>query len=218
MTAERAYVPAAGHDRWLSLYDPLTRLLGAQAALRELLSRTELRPGLRILDIGCGTGTLATMVKLQQPQVDVVGLDPDPKALQRAKRKAEHAGAAVDFVLGFADAIPFPDASFDRVMSSFMLHHLTLDGKRAALADVARVLKPGGTLHVVDFVSAGDRPRGVFARMLHADDHLTDSGAGRTVALLERAGFTGATEVGARRTLFGPVSFYRAARADAVGR
>ena len=218
MTAERAYVPAAGHDRWLSLYDPLTRLLGAQAALRELLSRTELRPGLRILDIGCGTGTLATMVKLQQPQVDVVGLDPDPKALQRAKRKAEHTGAAVDFVLGFADAIPFPDASFDRVMSSFMLHHLTLDGKRAALADVARVLKPGGTLHVVDFVSAGDRPRGVFARMLHADDHLTDSGGGRTVALLERAGFTGAAEVGARRTLFGPVSFYRATRADASGR
>jgi len=141
MTAERAYVPAAGHDRWLSLYDPLTRLLGAQAALRELLSRTELRPGLRILDIGCGTGTLATMVKLQQPQVDVVGLDPDPKALQRAKRKAEHAGAAVDFVLGFADAIPFPDASFDRVMSSFMLHHLTLDGKRAALADKPKLLR-----------------------------------------------------------------------------
>ncbi len=95
-----------------------------------------------------------------------------------------------------------------------MLHHLTLDGKRAALADVARVLKPGGALHVLDFVSSHDRPRGVFARMLHADDHLTDSGNERTVALLERAGFATAAETGRRRTLFGPVSFYRAVRAE----
>jgi ubiquinone/menaquinone biosynthesis C-methylase UbiE len=158
------------------------------------------------------------MVKLQYPQVEVVGLDPDPKALERARRKAEHAGARVDFVLGFADAMPFPEASFDRVLSSFMLHHLTLDGKRAALVDVARVLKPRATLHVVDFAAARERPRGVIARMLHADDHLTDSGDGRTIALLEAAGFTAAAEVGARRTLFGPVSFYRAVRADSASR
>lgn len=217
MTAQRAYVPAAGHDRWLSLYDPLTRLLGAQAVLRELLARAELRPGMRILDIGCGTGTLAVMAKLQQPQVAVIGLDPDPKALERAKHKAEHANAAVEFVVGFADSIPFPEGSFDRVLSSFMLHHLTPDGKSAALADAARVLKRGGVLHVVDFVSTGHRPRGLIARMLHADDHLTDSGERRTVALLERAGFAAAAEVGARRTLFGPVSFYRAVRAGAGG-
>ena len=151
MTTPRAYVPAAGHDRWLSLYDPLTRLLGAHAALRELLAQAGLSSGGRVLDIGCGTGTLATMLKLQHPQVEVIGLDPDPKALDRAKRKAEQAGVAVDFVCGFADSIPSADASFDRVLSSFMLHHLTLDGKRAALADVARVLKPGCALHVRRF-------------------------------------------------------------------
>ena len=217
MTTGRAYVPAAGHDRWLSLYDPLTRLLGAHAALRDLLLQAAVQPGARVLDIGCGTGTLVTMLKLQHPNVEVVGLDPDPKALDRARHKAAHAGATVDFVCGFADSIPSADASFDRVLSSFMLHHLTLDEKRAALADVARVLKPGGTLHIVDFVSAHERSRGVIARMLHADDHLSDSGEGRTVALLEGAGFT-AAEVGARRTLFGPVSFYRAVRAGRGGR
>lgn len=214
MTTQRTFVPAAGHDRWLALYDPLTRLLGAQAALRELLTQAKLTDGDRVLDIGCGTGTLALMLKLQHPHTEVIGLDPDPKALERAKRKAAQGGAAVDFVSGFADSIPYPDASFDRVLSSFILHHLTLDGKRAALADVARVLKPGGALHVVDFLAAHDRPRGVFARMLHADDHLTDSGNERTVALLERAGFASAAETGTRRTLFGPVSYYRAVRAD----
>jgi ubiquinone/menaquinone biosynthesis C-methylase UbiE len=218
VTTRRAYVPAAGHDRWLSLYDPLTRLLGAHAALRELLAQAALTNGARVLDIGCGTGTLATMVKLAHPEVEVIGLDPDPKALERAKRKAENAGVAVEFVCGFADSIPYADASFDRVLSSFMLHHLTLDEKQAALADVARVLKPGCALHVLDFVSAHDRPRGALARMLHADDHLTDSGNDRTVALLERAGFENAAEVGSRRTLFGPVSFYRAVRGAAGGR
>jgi ubiquinone/menaquinone biosynthesis C-methylase UbiE len=216
MTAQRTFVPAAGHDRWLSLYDPLTRLLGAPASLRALIAQADLQPGMRVLDIGCGTGTLAVMLKIKNPHVDVVGLDPDAKALERATRKAEHAGAQVVFQRGFADAIPNDDAAFDRVFSSFMLHHLTRDEKRAALTDVARVLKPGGTLHVLDFVSAHDRPRGVIARMLHADDHLTDTGEGRTVALLGDVGFRGAAEVGARRTLFGPVSFYRAVRGPVI--
>ena len=189
--------------------------------MRELIAQADLQPGLRVLDVGCGTGTLAVMLKQKHPQVTVVALDPDTKALQRAKHKAEHAGVAIEFVHGFGDSIPYPNGSFDRVLSSFMLHHLTLDGKRATLADIARVLKPDGSLHVLDFVSAKDRPRGVIARMLHADDHLSDSGEGRTTALLDAAGFASAAEVGGRRTLFGPVSFYRAARAavtSVVGR
>lgn len=218
MTTQRVFVPAAGHDRWLSFYDPLTRLLGAPASLRELIAQANLQPGLCVLDVGCGTGTLAVMLKQQHPQVEVVALDPDAKALDRAKRKAEHAGVAINFLCGFGDAVPYPDGSFDRVLSSFMLHHLTLAEKRATLADIARVLKPDGTLHILDFVSATDRPRGIIARMLHTDDHLTDSGDGRTAALLEAAGFASAAEVGARRTLFGPVSFYRAARVASVGR
>lgn len=215
---QRAFVPAAGHDRWLSLYDPLTRMLGAPASLRELIAQADLRPGLRVLDIGCGTGTLAVMLKQLHPEVEVAALDPDAKALERAKRKAEHARVAIELIRGFGDAIPYPDGSFDRVLSSFMLHHLTLDEKRATLADAARVLKADGTLHILDFVSAKDRPRGAIARMLHADDHLSDSGAARTTALLGDAGFASAAEVGARRTLFGPVGFYRAARVASVGR
>jgi len=213
MTNQRAYVPAAGHDRWLKFYDPLTKLLGARTALGALIEQADLRPGQRVLEIGCGTGNLTVMLKQRQPQADVVALDPDPNALARARRKAELAGADIHWVQGFADAIPYPDASFDRVMSSFMLHHLPRDEKRAALVDVLRVLKAGGSFHVVDFAAPDDRQRGVLARLLHGAGHLHDNAPGRIIAMLEDVGFGAAGCVGTRRTLFGPIDFHRATRA-----
>ena len=214
MTNPRAYVPAAGHDRWLKFYDPLTKLLGARAALGALIEQADLRSGQRVLEIGCGTGNLTVLLKQQQPQADVVALDPDPNALERARRKAERADVDIHWVQGFADAIPYPDASFDRVMSSFMLHHLPHDVKRAALLDVLRVLKAGGSFHVVDFAAPDEAHRGVLARLLHGAGHLHDNAPGRIIAMLDDAGFVAAATVGTRRTLFGPIDFHRASRAD----
>src|SRR5215469_6148214 len=88
----RAYLPAAGHDWALPFYDPFVKLLGADAARRTLLQQADLRPGNRVLDIGCGTGTFVELIKRVHPEVSVVGLDPDPKALARAKKKAARAG------------------------------------------------------------------------------------------------------------------------------
>ena len=82
-----------------------------------------------MLDIGCGTGSLVVLVKRLFPDVEVVGLDPDEKALARAARKARRVGASIQFDRGFSDALDYPDASFDRVFSSFMFHHLERDEK-----------------------------------------------------------------------------------------
>ncbi len=211
MTAQRAFVPAAGHDRWLALYDPLTKLFGASAALRELLAQARLQPGNRVLDIGCGTGTLAVMLKQNHPQLDVIALDPDSNALSRARRKADQAHVDVQFLRGFGDMLPCLDASLDRVLSSFMLHHLTTDERRATLAEVFRTLKPGGTFHALDF-AGHDRPRSPIARLLHRDELLHDHVGGRITAMLDQAGFISAAEVATRRTLFGPICFYQAER------
>src|SRR5947209_11351325 len=129
MGSSRTYLPAAGHDWSLPLYDPIVKLLGGDAARRALLEQAALRPGQRVLDVGCGTGTLATLTKQLYPDVAVVGLDPDPKALARAKRKAARAAVSIQFDQGFGDELPYPEAWFDCVFSSFMFHHLPPDEK-----------------------------------------------------------------------------------------
>src|SRR5215469_3633838 len=94
---QHAYLPAAGLDLLLPLYDPMVKLLGADRARRKLFDQASVQAHHRVLDIGCGTGTLAVAIKAWTPSVEVVGLDPDPKALARCRRKAERAGVAIRF-------------------------------------------------------------------------------------------------------------------------
>src|SRR5215475_14506413 len=119
-TPEKNYIPAAGHHWSLFLYDPMTKLLGTDRAREALLEQAQLQPGQRILDVGCGTGTFAVSIKLRNSQVEVVGLDPDQRALARAIRKAERAKVLIQFDEGFSDSLPYPETSFDRVFSAFM--------------------------------------------------------------------------------------------------
>jgi ubiquinone/menaquinone biosynthesis C-methylase UbiE len=95
-------------------------------------------------------------VARRHPRAEVIGIDPDPGALRRARRKAARAGLPVRVERGFAGELPFPDGSIDRVLSSLMLHHLDEDEKRRAMREIRRVLRPGGQLHLVDF--AGTPP------------------------------------------------------------
>ncbi len=81
--AERSFVPAAGHDWFLPFYDPIQRLMGGDAAKRQLIEQADLKPGWRVVDVGCGTGDLVLLIKTLYPNADVIGLDPDPKALAR---------------------------------------------------------------------------------------------------------------------------------------
>jgi ubiquinone/menaquinone biosynthesis C-methylase UbiE len=136
----------------IDLYDPLVRVtLRERRFKRRLLEQARLRPGLRILDVGCGTGTLAVMAKQTEPGAALTGLDCDGMALALAQRKIRVAGVAVVLHRGLAEQLPYPDGSFDRVLSTLLFHHLTAEGKRRALAEIARVLCPGGELHLADF-------------------------------------------------------------------
>jgi len=158
---KKTYLPAAGHDRLLPLYDPFVRLLGGDTARRILLVQATVRPGHRVLDIGCATGTLATLIKGLYPDVNVVGLDPDPKALARAQRKAERSAVSIWLDRGFSHELPYPEASFDRVFSTFMFHHLLPDNREATLCEVRRVLaSPGGSFHMLDFAGAQENSHG----------------------------------------------------------
>ena len=201
----KAYLPAAGHDWMLPLYDPLVKLLGGDVARRALLEHASIQPGQRVLDIGCGTGTLVVLIKRLHPDIDVVGLDPDPNALARGKRKAKRASVTVQFDQGFADALPYADASVDRVLSSFMFHHLQRDEKAGMLREVRRVLRPGGVFTLLDFGGPESADKGLFARLIHSSQHLKDNSEDRILGLMNQAGFTDPKKVAQGTMLFGRV-------------
>jgi ubiquinone/menaquinone biosynthesis C-methylase UbiE len=210
--SEKAYLPAAGHDWLLPFYDPLVKLLGGDTARRILLDQATVRPGHRVLDIGCGTGTLAVLIKRLHPDVDVVGLDPDPKALARAKRKAERSAVLIRLDQGFSHELPFPEASFDRVFSTFMFHHLMQDKKEKTLYEVRRVLTPGSSLHMLDFTGTEASSHGPLARYFHSSHRLKDNTEERILTLMNRAGFVSCGKVTEGAMLFGSlrIAYYQA--------
>jgi ubiquinone/menaquinone biosynthesis C-methylase UbiE len=211
--AHRSYIPAAGWDVLLPCYDPLNRLLGVAKLHDELIAQARLEPGQRVLDVGCGTGSLAVRLRARLPRVDVIGLDPDPKALAIARRKAERAGVEVRFEEGYGDALPFDDACFDRVTSSLMLHHLELETRRGMLREALRVLRPGGSLHLLDFGWSEERPDGLLARLLHSAEHLRENSDARVAALIAEAGFAAVERVADRRLRFWRVAFHSGRKA-----
>lgn len=208
--AHRHFVPAAGADWLLPLYDPFTRLLGTSAALRELVAQAELAPAQRVLDLGCGTGATTLLAKRLEPGIEIVGLDPDEKALARARRKAERGRLEVELVQGFGDALPFPDGRFDRVLSSFMFHHLDAAEQPAVLRELRRVLRPGGSLHVLDFAGEGHGLGALLARLVHRSESLRANADDVLPRLMREAGFRDAAPAGRRASLLGTLGYTRA--------
>lgn len=211
---QRPFLPAAGHDLFLPLYDPLVSLLGGDRARKELIDQARIEPGHRVLDIGCGTGTLLLLLKRRYPTLQTVGLDPDPKALRRAGNKAKRAGVAVQLDQCFGDALPYGNSTFDRVFSSFMFHHLEEENRENTLQEAARVLKPGGSFHLFDFTGGEQGSHRLLGRFLQSHTRLKDNNAARVLELMRRAGFSGGEKVNDSSMLFGLLrtSYYRAAK------
>lgn len=213
-TAERReFLPAAGRDVFLPLYDPLVRLMGFDRARQELISQVDIKPDDHILDIGCGTGTFVVELKRRYPNAQVAGLDPDPKALRRAKKKIKRAAVSVRLDEAFADELPYKADAFDRVFSSFMFHHLEEHEKRKTLDEVRRVLKTDGSFHLLDF-TADHGSHGYLNRLVHSHAQLRDNTDERLIQMMSHAGLTNAAKVKEDSLLFGLMHFayYRAVR------
>ena len=177
---------------------------------RRLIEQADVRASHRVLDLGCGTGTLLVMVKQARPDAQVVGLDGDANVLKIARAKADRAGVNLLLHVGMAYEIPYREGYFDRVLSSLMLRHLTAGDKKRMLSDAFRVLRPGGELHVVDF----GPPRTLYSRLAAfvsaRAEQVADNVRGRLPEMFREAGFEYVEETGQFMTVAGALSFYRA--------
>lgn len=209
----RRFVPALG-SAWLTpFYDLVSWLVGEQTFKRDLVRQAAIAPDSDVLDLGCGTGTLALMIDEMQPKARVTGVDIDPEILAIAAGKIEAAGAQIRLVEGSATDPPLPPASFDRVLSTLMLHHLTTPQKREALAAARRLLRPGGELHIADWGKPQNVLMQVAALSFRFFDGAETTGAnlrGELPALIAEAGFVDVRETEHRMTPLGTLSYLRA--------
>ncbi len=136
-------------------YDHMSGLLGTGVNGRNsrmVVEMAQIKPGDQVLDLGCGTGSLTLTAKgYTGPTGAVYGIDASPEMIEAAQNKARQSGNEVIFEIGLIEKIPYPEATFDVVINRLVMHHLPDDLKRQGLAEILRVLKPGGRLFIADF-------------------------------------------------------------------
>ena len=214
--ADGHFLPALRFAALTRFYDPAIRLTTREQTFkRRLLEQAAIGDHDRVLDLGCGTGTLAIMAKRASPGADVRGLDADPEMLDPAVRKAAEAGLEIRFDQGLSNRLPYPDATFDRVLSTLFFHHLRPEDKRLTIAEVARVLKPGGELHVADWGLPSDplmRLLSLQIRFGDGDEPTRENLTGQLPGVFAAGGLADVVETDRLRTPFGTLALHRARR------
>jgi len=192
---------------WARFYDTASWLLsfGRSPAIRRMtVEMAAAAPGEAVLDVGCGTGSLAIALKAEVGDSgEVTGIDASPEMIEQARGKAARTGAGAGFEVALIEELPFPGPRFDLVVSSFMLHHLPDEVKRRGLAEIRRVLKPGGRFLAVDF---GGTSQSVAGHLLSIFGHAHGASLDGLAPAMEEAGFT---EVEAGVTKYRSVSYLR---------
>jgi ubiquinone/menaquinone biosynthesis C-methylase UbiE len=169
-------------DALIPVYNRVFRILGGREheTFRErILELAAPKNGEHLLDAGCGTGLTALRIAARHPGCKVHGIDISPRMIAAARQDAEKQGLVVEFRVGSITDLPYPEAAFDAVITNIMFHHLDLVEKRQAVAEVARVLRPGGR-----YISAEFGPRASNALQRHLakgeytlyPNHLSETG------------------------------------------
>lgn len=176
-SAPEPFTPALGYSRLTGAYDLAIRLLTRESAWRSaLLDQVAPQSCETIIDVGCGTGSFAILMKQKAPCARIIGLDPDPEVLGRAAAKATKAGVDVEWRQGFASDVADFGERFDKAVSSLVFHQVPMAGKRSGIAAMAAALKPGGELHIADYAAqTSPLMRSLFRLTVQLLDGLADT-------------------------------------------
>jgi ubiquinone/menaquinone biosynthesis C-methylase UbiE len=207
----KKYVPALSL-RWLTpFYDSLIEgPMGALRMRKDLLAQIGDLSGKSLLDVGCGTGTFAIMVKQAYPAASVTGLDGDPQILEIARAKSAKLGLDIRFSEGMSYTMPYPDASFEVLVTSLMLHHLDKKAKQETAGEMFRVLKPGGRLFGIDFAEMRGAPGRALKPFVRRFERVAENLDGLLPVMFGAAGFGEYAEL--RRYVLGSIASFRAIR------
>ena len=212
-----SFTPALGRAAFTGSYDRAIRLLTRERIWRAaLLRQVAARAGESILDVGCGTGTFAIMLKHAAPAARIIGLDPDPEILAIAAGKADRAGVSIEWHQGFArDAAEF-SGTLDKSVSSLVFHQVPVDGKREGVAAMLAAVRPGGEVHIADYARQRSwLMRALFRLTVQRVDGLADTqpnADGALEANLAEGGSRGGSATLVVPTPTGAISLFRATK------
>lgn len=205
------YVPALSFAWLTPLYDTLIALLMQEKAFKSrLIDVADIQPNATVLDLGCGTATLTLMIKQAHPSARVTGIDVDDRILSIASAKVKAQSAAIQLDKGLAFELPYPEGHFDRVLSSLVMHHLSTRDKLRTFAEIHRVLKPDGQVHIADFGPPANPYSRVISRLLARLEPVSDNIEGRLPPMLEEAGFERVQTHDQFQTAFGTLALISA--------
>ncbi|MCM3441547.1 class I SAM-dependent methyltransferase (plasmid) [Metabacillus halosaccharovorans] len=209
------YIPALKYHWMTRFYDPLIQWgIQEKKFKTHLVKQATLQPNETIMDLACGTGTLALLIQQSQPGVQVIGVDADPKILSIAKGKIKETQVNnITFEEGFSDKLPFSNNLFHHIFTSLFIHHLTLEMKKKTFEEVYRTLRSGGQFHIIDF----EKPqnwlmRVAFFSIQFLDGFETTSNHVKGIIpnLLKETGFVSIEETGQFSTITGTLRAYKA--------
>ena len=212
------FTPAAGNPKYTKYYDAVVAVLTREDRWRSAaVAQLGLNAGDTVVDIGCGTASLAIRMKQHEPGARVIGVDPDPQVLRIARAKVHRAGVEVEFVQGMGDRLAelVGPGIANKAVSSLVLHQCPVPMKTAIIDNMFTLLRPGGRLVVADFGLQREALMRLGFRIVQLADGKADTqpnADGILPRLIERAGFADVAEASLIRTVSGSISIYRATR------
>jgi len=206
------YVPALAYASLTRFYDLIVGLTTRERTFKQaLITQAAIEPNFAVLDVACGTGTLAILLKTQHLDARVIGIDGDLNILEIARTKSENAGVDVTLDHGLSFELPYNDDQFNTIVSSLFFHHLSRKNKGRTASEIHRVLKPGGTIHIADWGKPDNKLMGLLyysIQLLDGFSNTNDNRQGLLPTIFQAAGFEEVLLRQTFSTVFGTMALY----------